>query len=136
MAGETEPHPPPTGDFGISVGQISAITRDHDHNALEALGGVSLPLSLFSVLFYYSYLRFIFLFYIYQVKGVADALKTDIEKGIHEDDADLLKRKNAFGSNTYPQKKGRSFWVTSFADLYLVSLLTFPSIFPLLSLLL
>jgi hypothetical protein len=65
MAGDTEPHPPPTGDFGISVGQISVITRDHDHNALEALGGVSLPLSLFSVSFYYSYLRFIFLFYIY-----------------------------------------------------------------------
>ena len=65
MAGHTEQHPPPTGDFGISVGQISAITRDHDHNALEALGGVSLPLSLFSVAFYYSYLRFIFLFYIY-----------------------------------------------------------------------
>ncbi|KAL9377225.1 hypothetical protein Peur_031345 [Populus x canadensis] len=97
--GDTEPHPPPTGDFGISVGQISAITRDHDHNALEALGGV---------------------------KGVADALKTDIEKGIHEDDADLLKRKNAFGSNTYPQKKGRSFWMflwEAWQDLTLIILM-------------
>jgi Ca2+-transporting ATPase len=54
----------------------------------------------------------------HQVKGVADALKTNTEKGIYGDDADLLKRKNAFGSNTYPQKKGRSFWVTSFANLY------------------
>ncbi|KAI9378712.1 hypothetical protein POPTR_018G139800v4 [Populus trichocarpa] len=97
--GDTEPHPPPTGDFGISVGQISVITRDHDHNALEALGGV---------------------------KGVADALKTDIEKGIHEDDADLLKRKNAFGSNTYPQKKGRSFWMflwEAWQDLTLIILM-------------
>ncbi|KAI5557595.1 hypothetical protein BDE02_18G114500 [Populus trichocarpa] len=97
--GDTEPHPAPTGDFGISVGQISAITRDHDHNALEALGGV---------------------------KGVADALKTDIEKGIHEDDADLLKRKNAFGSNTYPQKKGRSFWMflwEAWQDLTLIILM-------------
>ncbi|KAG6740051.1 hypothetical protein POTOM_057685 [Populus tomentosa] len=106
--GHTEQHPPPTGDFGISVGQISAITRDHDHNALEALGGASLPLSLFSV------------------KGVADALKTDIEKGIHEDDADLLKRKNAFGSNTYPQKKGRTFWMflwEAWQDLTLIILM-------------
>ncbi|XP_034902202.1 calcium-transporting ATPase 10, plasma membrane-type isoform X2 [Populus alba] len=97
--GHTEQHPPPTGDFGISVGQISAITRDHDHNALEALGGV---------------------------KGVADALKTDIEKGIHEDDADLLKRKNAFGSNTYPQKKGRTFWMflwEAWQDLTLIILM-------------
>jgi Ca2+-transporting ATPase len=38
-------------------------------------------------------------------------LKTNLEKGIQGDDADLLKRKNAFGSNTYPKKKGRSFWV-------------------------
>uniref|UniRef100_A0A6M2EVQ6 Calcium-transporting ATPase n=1 Tax=Populus davidiana TaxID=266767 RepID=A0A6M2EVQ6_9ROSI len=97
--GHTGQHPPPTGDFGISVGQISAITRDHDHNALEALGGV---------------------------KGVADALKTDIEKGIHEDDADLLKRKNAFGSNTYPQKKGRTFWMflwEAWQDLTLIILM-------------
>lgn len=82
--GDTEPHPPPTGDFGISVGQISVITRDHDHNALEALGGV---------------------------KGVADALKTNLEKGIHGDNADLLKRKSAFGSNTYPPKRGKSLWI-------------------------
>lgn len=49
-----------------------------------------------------------------QVKGLADLLKTSVEKGIHGDDDDLLKRKNAFGSNTYPQKKGRSFWVYLF----------------------
>lgn len=38
-------------------------------------------------------------------------LKTNLEKGILGDDADLLRRRNAFGSNTYPRKKGRSFWV-------------------------
>jgi len=38
-------------------------------------------------------------------------LKTDTEKGISGDDSDLMARKNAFGSNTYPRKKGRSFWV-------------------------
>ena len=46
-----------------------------------------------------------------QVKGLADILKTNTEKGIPGDDDDLLKRKNAFGSNTYPRKKGRSFLV-------------------------
>ncbi|KAJ6731972.1 CATION TRANSPORTING ATPASE [Salix purpurea] len=97
--GTTEPHPPPIGDFGISAGQISAITRDRDHNAFEELGGV---------------------------KGVADALKTDTEKGIYGDDTDLLKRKNAFGSNTYPQKKGRSFWMflwEAWQDLTLIILM-------------
>lgn len=35
--------PPPVGDFGISQDQLSTITRDHNHNALEEIGGVSLP---------------------------------------------------------------------------------------------
>lgn len=39
-------------------------------------------------------------------------LKTNLEKGILGDDTDLLRRRTVFGSNTYPQKKGRSFWVT------------------------
>jgi P-type Ca2+ transporter type 2C len=46
-----------------------------------------------------------------QVSGVAHMLKTDTQKGISGDDSDLLARKNAFGSNTYPRKKGRSFLV-------------------------
>lgn len=54
------------------------------------------------------------MFISYQVKGVADALKTNLEKGIHGDNADLLKRKSAFGSNTYPPKRGKSLWVTYF----------------------
>jgi len=48
-----------------------------------------------------------------QVKGVANMLKTNLDKGITGDDADILRRRNAFGANTYPQKKGRSFWVLS-----------------------
>ena len=47
----------------------------------------------------------------HQVKGIADILKADEQKGLLGDDDDLLKRRNAFGSNTYPRKKGRSFWV-------------------------
>eukprot|EP00258_Populus_trichocarpa_P032980 XP_024448999.1 calcium-transporting ATPase 10, plasma membrane-type-like isoform X2 [Populus trichocarpa] len=57
---------------------------DHNHDALVEIGGV---------------------------KGVADALKTNLEKGIHGDNADLLKRKSAFGSNTYPPKRGKSLWI-------------------------
>lgn len=46
-----------------------------------------------------------------QVNGIADLLKTNLDKGINGDEEELVKRKNAFGSNTYPKKKGRSFWV-------------------------
>lgn len=49
--------------------------------------------------------------YLHQVKGLSSLLKASPDKGISGDDADLLKRKNAFGTNTYPRKKGRSFWV-------------------------
>ncbi|KAG5594187.1 hypothetical protein H5410_035419 [Solanum commersonii] len=41
---------------------------------------------------------------------VSEKLKTNLDKGIDGDEVDLLKRKNAYGSNTYPRKKGRSFW--------------------------
>ncbi|KAL7241464.1 hypothetical protein ACSBR1_014121 [Camellia fascicularis] len=70
-------------DFGIDREQLVSITRDHDFSVLEQFGGV---------------------------KGIADILKADEQKGLHGDDDDLLKRRNAFGSNTYPRKKGRSFW--------------------------
>ncbi|XP_012854035.1 PREDICTED: calcium-transporting ATPase 10, plasma membrane-type-like isoform X2 [Erythranthe guttata] len=36
-------------------------------------------------------------------------IKTDVETGIYGDENELSRRKNAFGSNTYPVKKGRSF---------------------------
>lgn len=53
----------------------------------------------------------IYFWLLHQVKGLADWLKTSPDKGIHGDEADLLHRKNVYGSNTYPRKKGRSFWV-------------------------
>lgn len=53
-----------------------------------------------------------------QVKGLSELLKTNLDKGINEDDSDLLKRRNAFGSNTYPRKKGRSFWVNFYLCFY------------------
>ncbi|XP_007014495.2 PREDICTED: calcium-transporting ATPase 10, plasma membrane-type [Theobroma cacao] len=77
------PHPPAGGDFGIGPEQLASVTRDHNLNALQEYGGAN---------------------------GLSELLKTNLEKGIHGDDTDLLKRRNAFGSNTYPRKKGRSFW--------------------------
>ncbi|GER26956.1 calcium-transporting ATPase 8 family protein [Striga asiatica] len=45
------------------------------------------------------------------VKGVAEKLMSDADKGVPGDDNDIINRKQAFGSNTYPRKKGRSFWM-------------------------
>ncbi|GKB07589.1 ALP1-like protein isoform X1 [Tanacetum coccineum] len=42
------------------------------------------------------------------VKGLTEKLKTNPKKGIPEDESNILNTKNLFGSNTYPQKKGRS----------------------------
>ncbi|XP_012080805.1 calcium-transporting ATPase 10, plasma membrane-type isoform X1 [Jatropha curcas] len=98
-SGTTESLPTPKGDFGIEQDRLSTLTRDHKLDELERIGGV---------------------------KGLSDLLKTNTEKGIHGDDADLLKRKNAFGSNTYPQKKGRSFWMflwEAWQDLTLIILM-------------
>ncbi|KAJ4899354.1 plasma membrane-type protein [Raphanus sativus] len=79
----SSPPSPVGGDFGIGQEQIVSISRDQNIGALQELGGV---------------------------KGLSGLLKTNLEKGIHGDDDDISKRKSAFGSNTYPQKKGRSFW--------------------------
>lgn len=80
---DASPPPPSGGHFAIGQEQLAVMSRDHDVSALQQCGGV---------------------------KGLSELLKTNLEKGIKGDDADLLKRKNAFGSNTYPKKKGRSFW--------------------------
>ncbi|KAH9716135.1 calcium-transporting ATPase 10 plasma membrane-type [Citrus sinensis] len=74
--------PTPSGDFGIGLEQLASVTRDHNFPALEQYGGV---------------------------KGLSELLKTNLEKGISGDDTDLSNRRNSFGSNTYPLKKGRSF---------------------------
>ncbi|KAJ7952044.1 Calcium-transporting ATPase [Quillaja saponaria] len=81
--GSTVESPTPSGDYAIGLEQLVSMTRDHNMSALQQYGGV---------------------------KGLSSMLKTSIEKGIHGDDTDILKRKTAFGSNTYPRKKGRSFW--------------------------
>ncbi|GKV26720.1 hypothetical protein SLEP1_g35968 [Rubroshorea leprosula] len=88
LAGEQQTDTPiasPTtcGDYTIGVEQLASMTRNHNISSLQQYGGV---------------------------KGLSGLLRTNLETGINGDDTDLLKRRDAFGSNTYPQKKGRSFW--------------------------
>ncbi|CAL8990457.1 unnamed protein product [Prunus brigantina] len=105
--GIVPPKPSSAGDFPIGQEQLVSVTRDHNLPALQQYGGASLlKISL--------------------VKGLGDLLKTNLDKGIHGDDADLLKRKNAFGTNTYPKKKARSFWTflwEAWQDLTLIILM-------------
>ncbi|PWA58642.1 zinc finger, BED-type [Artemisia annua] len=77
------PSPIPMGDYSISPDQLATMTRDHELSTLQNYGGV---------------------------KGLSEKLKTNPDKGIHDDESSILERKNVYGSNTYPHKKGRSFW--------------------------
>ncbi|KAF8035514.1 hypothetical protein BT93_C1516 [Corymbia citriodora subsp. variegata] len=91
--------PVPTGDFGISGDQLVSMTGDQDHSALEEYGGV---------------------------EGLSNSLKTNLEKGVCGDNADLQARRDAFGSNTYPRKQGKSFWTflwEAWQDLTLIILI-------------
>ncbi|KAM7469822.1 hypothetical protein LguiA_008005 [Lonicera macranthoides] len=71
----------PEGGYGIGPIQLASLMRDHDFPALQLHGGARL----------------------------ADMLKTNEEKGIEEEEADLSHRRNVFGSNTYRRKKGHGF---------------------------
>ncbi|XP_024029814.1 calcium-transporting ATPase 9, plasma membrane-type isoform X1 [Morus notabilis] len=82
VLGPTVAPPSPNGDYAIGLEQLASMTRDHNISALQQYGGV---------------------------KGLSAMLKTNLEKGVVGDENDLFKRRNAFGSNTYPRKKGRSF---------------------------
>ncbi|KAF7843134.1 Calcium-transporting ATPase 9, plasma membrane-type [Senna tora] len=62
----------------------------------------------------------------HNVKGLSNLLKSNPERGINGHDADLLSRKTAFGTNTYPRKKGRSllrFLWEAWQDLTLIILI-------------
>ena len=76
---KSPPSPIPTGNYNVNPGQLASMTRDHDFPALQNFGGVN---------------------------GLAEMLKTNPDKGINDDEANILDRKNVFGSNTYPRKKG------------------------------
>ncbi|MED6216132.1 Calcium-transporting ATPase 9, plasma membrane-type [Stylosanthes scabra] len=105
LAGERElvvtaPTPAhPVGDFGIGLEQLTSVSKEQNTSALEEYGGV---------------------------KGLSNLIRSNLDKGISGDDADLLRRKNAYGTNTYPRKKGRSFWMflwEAWQDLTLIILI-------------
>lgn len=111
------------GEFAIGQEELASISRDHNFTTLQQYGGASLPRNLFCYPtlyineFSYSFVS------LHQVKGLGELLKTSLEKGIPGSDDDLLKRKTAYGSNTYPRKKPRSFWVQFVTDCEFLQLL-------------
>lgn len=114
-----------TGEFPIGPEQLASISREHDTAALQQYGGVCSPIIIFVslVMFLVSHKFHAFLLNHYQVAGISNLLKTNLEKGVIGDDADLLKLRNAFGSNNYPRKKGRAFWVSFTAFGFLESVI-------------
>ncbi|CAK7323705.1 unnamed protein product [Dovyalis caffra] len=80
MLGSSVTTPTATGDYAIGLKQLASITSDHDFSSLQQCGGV---------------------------KGLSNMLETNLATGITGDENDLIKRRNAFGTNGYPQKKGR-----------------------------
>ncbi|KAG4961693.1 hypothetical protein JHK87_038326 [Glycine soja] len=99
--------PSPVGEYAVGLEQLVSMTKNQNISALQQYGGASLLQHIF-------------------VKGLSNLLKSIPDKGINGDDADLSKRKNAFGTNTYPRKKGRSFWRflwESWQDLTLIILI-------------
>ncbi|XP_048608315.1 calcium-transporting ATPase 8, plasma membrane-type-like [Brassica napus] len=79
---ETEPANA-TGGFVIELDKVVQVVRDRDLQALNQYNGVG---------------------------GLSTLLKTDLERGIDRRDDEILQRRQAFGSNTYPCKKGKTFW--------------------------
>eukprot|EP00897_Mesotaenium_endlicherianum_P000664 jgi/Mesen1/10599/ME000086S10136 len=73
-----------TKGFLLSLEDLVGLHDDSQMSALDTLGGVA---------------------------GVARALRTSPENGINGMDDDLEKRKETFGTNTYPEKPVKGFWV-------------------------
>jgi len=46
-----------------------------------------------------------------QTKGLEGKLHTNLEEGINDNPEEIQKRKDAYGSNTYPKKKPKGIWV-------------------------
>ncbi|KAL9250498.1 Calcium-transporting ATPase 10, plasma membrane-type-like protein [Drosera capensis] len=90
---------PPISEYGVAIEDLIFMSREHDLSMLQLLGGVA---------------------------GLSEKLKTDTEKGIQGNDDDIVRRRDVFGSNTYPRKKSRSFWTflwEAWQDLTLIILM-------------
>ncbi|KAL4575920.1 hypothetical protein LXL04_012007 [Taraxacum kok-saghyz] len=66
---DVPPSPIPTGNYNVSPEQLASMTRDHDMSALQNFDGV---------------------------KGLSEMLKTNPDKGIDDDETNILDRKNRF----------------------------------------
>lgn len=99
VLGATVSPPTATGAFGIGLEQLTSMTRDNNTSALEQYEGA---------------------------KGLATMLSTNLETGLSGESDDIVNRRNTFGSNTYPTKKGKGFlnflW-ESWQDLTLIILI-------------
>ncbi|BAA97141.1 Ca2+-transporting ATPase-like protein [Arabidopsis thaliana] len=72
-----------SGGFGIGVEELVQLVKERSLEALNRYNGVH---------------------------GLSNLLKTDLKVGIDRRDDEILLRRNAYGSNTYPCKKGKTFW--------------------------
>ncbi|KAJ1439835.1 P-type ATPase [Sesbania bispinosa] len=85
-----------TGEFPIGQEQLASISREHDAAALQQYGGVA---------------------------GISNLLKTNLEKGIHGDDADLSRRRTALVPTIILERKEEMFMWDACKDLTLVILM-------------
>lgn len=69
--------------YGVAPSDLVQLLQDREYGDLEKLGGV---------------------------EGLARELHTDLEYGLDENEEQLQKRREAYGSNTYPKKVTKGFW--------------------------
>ncbi|TVU05043.1 hypothetical protein EJB05_48191 [Eragrostis curvula] len=67
--------------FPIEPEKLTTLNRDHSNVLLQEVGGV---------------------------RGLSDLLKSNLDRGIHPNEDELLQRRNIYGSNTYPRKKRKN----------------------------
>ncbi|GJP61662.1 hypothetical protein CLOP_g18812 [Closterium sp. NIES-67] len=71
------------GGFSIDADELSRMSHPGDHAKLQSLGGLA---------------------------GVAERLQVDPKRGIDDTEEETARRRLHFGSNTYPEKPGKTFW--------------------------
>jgi len=117
------PAPTSVGEYTIGLEELVSMAKNQNISALQQYGGASLLqrcrashlIHFDEVICFANILSFCLI----QVKGLSNLLKSIPDRGISGDEVDILKRKNAFGTNTYPRKKGKSFWVHSLSSIFI-----------------
>lgn len=73
-----------SNEYGVGAKQLARLVEKQEADMLHRLGGVT---------------------------GLAGKLKTSCKKGLQMDENDLTERREVFGTNTYPEKPPKGFWV-------------------------